>query len=369
MCLTFDSTLVLFAGKEETPKMEKIETAILFAAQNGITETVKKILKEIPMAINVKSKGKEEKIETPLLLAAKYGIKEMVVKILKEIPMAINDESNNIVLLAVKNRQTHVLRVLFKHDLVKCKLIHEVDANGNNALHLAAELGLGEQEPWVIPGAALQMQWEIKWYEFVKNKVPKLFRYQLNQNKETPDEIFNRTHVELVKKGSDWLNKTSESCSVVAALIVTVAFATSTTIPGNINEDKGKPNLEGKSGLSIFAYSSLIALFFSTTALFSFLSIVTERYKQKDFHFKLPTRILIGLSALFISIVSMLVSFSAGHSFMLENKLKDKTFNVYAGLTCLPIICFILQQLPLFLDYTMANFHEVPPSSYKAITL
>nr|XP_023888949.1 uncharacterized protein LOC112001012 [Quercus suber] len=405
-------------GKKETPKMEEIETAILLAAQNGITDTVKKILKEIPMAINVKREGKEEKIETPTLLAAKNGITEMVEKILKEIPMAINDESNNVVLLAAKNRQTHVLRVLFKHDFVKCKLIHEVDANGNNALHLAAELGeqepwvipgaalqmqweikwvlfkhdfvkcklihevdangnnalhlaaeLGEQEPWVIPGAALQMQWEIKWYEFVKNNMPEHFRYQHNQDKMTPDEIFNRTHVELVKQGSEWLNKTSESCSVVAALIVTVAFAASTTIPGNIDEKIGKPNLEDRSGLSIFAYSSLIALFFSTTALFSFLSILTDRYKQKDFHFKLPIRILIGLSALFISIVSMLVSFSAGHSFMLENKLRDKTFNVYAGLTCLPIICFILQQLPLYLDYAMANLHEVPPSSYKAITL
>ena len=39
-----------------TPKMEKTETAILLVAQNGITETVKKILKEIPMAINVKAK-------------------------------------------------------------------------------------------------------------------------------------------------------------------------------------------------------------------------------------------------------------------------------------------------------------------------
>ncbi|KAK9982988.1 hypothetical protein SO802_032513 [Lithocarpus litseifolius] len=140
--------------KEETSEMEKIERAVLLAAQNGITDTVKKILKEIPMAINVKSEGKEEKIKTPILLAAENGITEMVVKILKMTPMAINDESNNIVLLAAKNRQTHVLRVLFKLDFVKRKLIHEVDANGNNALHLAAELGLGVQEPWVIPGAA-----------------------------------------------------------------------------------------------------------------------------------------------------------------------------------------------------------------------
>ena len=199
--------------------------------------------------------------------------------------------------------------------------------------------------------------------------MPEHLRYQLNQNKMTPDEIFNCTHVELVKQGSDWVNKTSESCSVVAALIVTVAFAASTTIPGNINEKIGKPNLEDRSGLSIFAYSSLIALFFSTTALVSFLSILTDRYKQKDFHFKLPLRIQFGLSTLFVSIVSMLVSFSAGHSFMLENKLKDKTFSLYAGLTCLPIFCFVLQQLPLYFNYAMANLREVPPSRYKAITL
>ena len=103
--------------------------------------------------------------ETPMLLAAGNGIIEMVEQTLIEFSLAISDKSDgkNIVLSATKNRQTQVLKLLFKHDFVKHKLIHEQDMGENNALHLAAELG--EQKPWLIPGAALQMQWEIKWYE------------------------------------------------------------------------------------------------------------------------------------------------------------------------------------------------------------
>ena len=105
------------------------------------------------------------KVETPVLLAARNGMTKMVEQILEEFPLAINDRSggNNIVLWAVKNRQPRVLQLLLKHDFVKRKLIHDVDAEKNNALHLAAKIG--EKKPWLIPGAALQMQWEIKWYE------------------------------------------------------------------------------------------------------------------------------------------------------------------------------------------------------------
>ena len=198
--------------------------------------------------------------------------------------------------------------------------------------------------------------------------MPEPFRYQLNQDEMTPDEIFNRTHVELVKQGSEWLNKTSESCSVVAALIATVAFAASTTIPGNINEKSGKPNLENQPELTIFAVSSLVALCFSITALFSFLAILTSRYEHKDFRKDLPKKLLLGLTSLFVSITSMLVSFCAGHFFMLKNKLKDKAFPVYA-VTCLPIVFFAVQQLPLYLDIVWAIFKKEPQSSCKAISL
>ena len=159
--------LILLPGKEETPETVEIETPILVAARNGITEMVEQILQKFPMAINDKSKemSKMTKMETPILLAARNGITEMVEYLLKKFPVVIADKSEgkNIVLWAAKNRQTHVLQLLLKQRFVKRKLIHEVDMNENNALHLAAEIG--KQKPWLIPGAALQMQWEIKWYE------------------------------------------------------------------------------------------------------------------------------------------------------------------------------------------------------------
>ncbi|KAK7848198.1 ankyrin repeat-containing protein itn1 [Quercus suber] len=341
--------LILLPDKRKRPEIVKIEIPVLVAAKDGITKMVDQILQNYPIDTNDISK---EKTETVILLAARNGITEMVEYILKEFPVAINymNKDKNIVLLAAENRQTHVLQHLLEQEFVKCKLIHEVDANENNALHLAAQIG--KQKPWLIPGAALQMQWEIKWYE----------------EGMTPEEIFNETHEELVKSGGEWLNKTSESCSVVAALIATVAFASSTTIPGSINETNGAPNLESHSMLTIFAVSSLVALCFSITALFSFLAILTSRYEQKDFRRDLPKKLLLGLTSLLVSITSMLISFCAGHYFMLKNKLKDKAFLVYAA-TCLPIVFFAIQQLPLYVDIVSAIFKKVPRSSYKAISL
>ena len=204
--------------------------------------------------------------------------------------------------------------------------------------------------------------------QFVKNNMPQHFSYQPNHEGQTPEEIFNETHEELVKQGGEWLNKTSESCSVVAALVATVAFAASTTIPGDINPVNGTPNLVKQSALTIFSISSLVALCFSITALFSFLSILTSRYEQKDFRRDLPKKLLLGLTSLFVSIASMLVSFCAGHFFTLKNKLKDKAFPIYA-VACLPIVFFAIQQLPLYLDIVWAIFKKVPRSGYKAVSL
>lgn len=109
-----------------------------------------------------------EKKETPLLTAAKNGITEMVAKILELFPAAIHDTNNekkNIVLLAVENRQPHVYEFLVKLKIMKETIFRKRDKDGNSALHLAAMLG--DHRPWLIPGAALQMQWEIKWYEVI----------------------------------------------------------------------------------------------------------------------------------------------------------------------------------------------------------
>ncbi|KAL1559668.1 hypothetical protein AAHA92_09984 [Salvia divinorum] len=307
-----------------------------------------------------------EKKETPILIAARSGVVEMVEGILERFPVAIHDmnvDKKNVVLLSVEHRQPHVYKLLLDWKIMKDTIFRKTDENGNSALHLAARFG--EYKPWLIPGDALQMQWEIKWYEFVKNSMPVHFFPRYNNESKTPKEIFNETHEELAKQGGAWLISTSQSCSVVAALIATVAFATSATVPGGVKDDNsGTPTLQNQPAFSVFAISSLVALCFSVTSVIMFLAILTSRFQEKDFGADLPRKLLVGLTSLFISIGSMLLSFCAGHFFVLKNNLQYAAFPMYA-ITCLPVTFFAINQFPLYFDLVWATLRKVPQRSSK----
>ncbi|KAL9358831.1 hypothetical protein Peur_046954 [Populus x canadensis] len=370
-------------GKEEkTSEIGKMKIQILTAEKDGVTEMLEKILnlfqvgdmeldkRNIVLMTTKKPEAPAmEMRETPILIAAKNGIVEIVEKIIEKFPVAINDvnaEKKNIVLLSVENRQPHVYQFLLslKRNIVKESIFRQADSKGNSALHLAATLG--DFKPWSIPGAALQMQWEIKWFEFVKDSMPPNFFVRYNKEGKTPRDIFTETHKDLVKSGGEWLTNTSESCSVVAALIATVAFATSSTVPGGVNEITGSPILEYQPAFKMFAISSLIALCCSVTSVVMFLAILTSRYQERDFGQDLPRKLLVGLTSLFISIASVLVSFCTGHFFVLRDELKYAAFPVYA-VTCLPVTFFAVAQFPLYFDLTWAAFKKVPQRSYMVV--
>ncbi|KAG2694541.1 hypothetical protein I3760_08G150300 [Carya illinoinensis] len=303
--------------------------------------------------------------ETAILIAARNGISEMVEKILELLPVAIHDvnaDNKNVVLVAVENRQPHIYQLLLRRNiLIRDSVFRVVDNDGNSAFHLAAKLGA--YKPWLIPGEALQMQWEMKWYEFVMDSIPSNFVPRYNKKGKSPEEVFIKTHKRLVRKGAEWLTSTSQSYSVVAALIATVAFATSTTVPGGVQET-GTPTLGNKPAFHLFAISSLVALCFSVTALVMFLSILTSRHQERDFGKDLPRKLLIGLTSLFISIASVLVSFCSGHFFEVQNELRYVAYAVYAA-TCLPVTFFAVVQFPLYFDLIYATLTKVPRRSYK----
>ena len=189
--------------------------------------------------------------------------------------------------------------------------------------------------------------------------MPPHFHLRTNKEGKNSLEIFTEQHEGLVEGGSNWLKDTSESCSVVAALIAGVAFATSSVIPGGSNEETGKPNYEGQPAFNAFAVTSLVALCFSVTALVMFLAILTSRKLAKDFRRDLPFKLLLGLSSLFISIASMLVAFCAAHFFVVKDKFKDILFPIYAA-TCLPVTFYAIAQFPLYVDLLRTIFTEVP---------
>ncbi|XP_058723861.1 uncharacterized protein LOC131595521 [Vicia villosa] len=318
----------------------------------------------------IKSKAEKEAAEkrrvmSPILIAAKMGVTEMIEKILDMYPVAIHDvdfQNKNVLLLAIENRQPHVYSMLNKRSVIKETAFRQLDSNGNSALHLAASYR--RFRPWRVPGAAMQMQWEYKWYKVVKDSMPHNFYERYNKDGKTAKQVFIDTHGQLAKEGSKWLTKTAESCSVVAALVASVAFTTSTAIPGGPDQESGIPLLLKKPAFKLYAVASLVALCSSVTALILFLSILTSRFQEKDFVVDLPRKLLLGLTTLFTSIASVLVSFCAGHFFIVESQLRFAVYPIYAA-TCLPVSFFALVQLPLYFDLALAMFRKVPQRSYK----
>ncbi|XP_054804257.1 ankyrin repeat-containing protein ITN1-like [Prosopis cineraria] len=305
--------------------------------------------------------------ESVLFIAAKNGVLEILEKILKDKPGAIHETNSldqNVLHVTVENRQPRVFEHLEKY--LKEKELWEshvarADKDDNTILHLAAKLS--RYKPRHIAGSALQMQWEVKWFLFMKKKMPHM-QFLQNKSRKTPQDIFVRDHEDLLEQGIGWLKSTSESCSVVAALIAGVAFATATTFPGGTQEETGKPYLERHPAFNLFAFTPLWALFCSITSLITFLSILTSRQQPQDFRKDLPSKLLVGLSYLFMSIASVLASFSSAFFFLLRDHLQQVVFSLYA-VAILPIAYFGVAQSPLYMDLMRATFRNIPQSSNR----
>ncbi|KAL5164659.1 Serine/threonine-protein phosphatase 6 regulatory ankyrin repeat subunit A [Glycine soja] len=348
-----------YTGSGGPPQLDSsVQTDFIYAYN---TENIDK---EEIMALNI------DREETAILVAARNGIIEMVNELISKIPSAIhetNSKKKNVLLIAVENRQTLIVEELKnrfgekKTKVVLHNLILGVDDQENTMLHLAAA---PIDKGWMISGSALQMMWHIKWFQYIKELVPEHFTIRTNKKEKTAGEIFRESHKGLVKEASGWLKDTSESCSVVAALLAGVSFATSTTVPGGVNTDTGKPALEGQVPFESFAMCSLIGLCFSVTALIMFLSILTSRKEIRDFRTNLPLKLLMGLSSLFISIAALFATFCSAHFFVIDDKFKQVLILIYT-VTCLPVTFYAVAQFPLYIDLMRAITTKVPLASDK----
>ncbi|CAB4268877.1 unnamed protein product [Prunus armeniaca] len=183
-------------------------------------------------------------------------------------------------------------------------------SDNNCALHVAGMLSpLARLDN--ISGAALKMQRELQWFKEVENIVRPLLKESLNKEYKMPREMFSENHNQLVKEGERWMKETAFSCTVVGALIITIMFAATFIIPGGNNGETGFPIFLHKKLFMAFIVSDAISLFSSTTSVLMFLGILTSRYAVDDFLTSLPTKMIIGLSTVFISIATMMVAFSS----------------------------------------------------------
>ncbi|XP_059635946.1 uncharacterized protein LOC132278151 [Cornus florida] len=121
------------------------------------------------------------------------------------------------------------------------------------------------------------------------------------------------------------------------------------------NNLDGLPNFSKEIAFIIFAVSDAISLFASIASLLMFLSILTSSYAEQDFLYTLPNRLTIGLVTLFLSITTMIITFSATLYLVFGHK-KTWILIPVAGLACLPVTLFISLQFPLLVDVISSTY-------------
>ncbi|XP_076901202.1 uncharacterized protein LOC143555550 isoform X2 [Bidens hawaiensis] len=276
---------------------------------------------------------------------------EVVDEILFKSPSAFNcknEQGYNIIQLAVINRSEKVYNLIY-HITESYREIE--DSSRNNLVHLVGRLA----PSFVLDrttGAALQLQRELLWRE--KLMLP-LLLLQENDNKETPSMVFTREHQDLLKQGEGWMKQTAESCSITAALIVTVVFAAAITVPGGSDQQYGIPVLKKEFAFTVFAVSNALSLFTATTALLLFLSILTTRFSERDFRVSLPRRLIFGLLMLFLSTTAMIVAFCA-ILFLVFCDQRPWMLAPICVLACLPISVIVTIKLPLLVDLIRSTY-------------
>ncbi|KAJ0622947.1 putative PGG domain, retrotransposon Copia-like protein [Helianthus annuus] len=309
---------------------------------------------------NGKIRNIRDGFEDALILAVKNDIPEVIEQITRFFPLSIRntrDDRCTLYQLAIMNRCENAYNFLV-HEATYHRDLHHHHRAGyyfqDNLLHLAAKLA-PQHKLNKVNGATLQMQKELEWFQEVSKLMSPEQRTARNKEKETPMMVFSKQHENLRQKGEDWMKSTANSYTIIAPLIITIACSAIITVLGGNNGDTGKAIYEKKPSYIIFLVSDALSLFTSTTSLLWFLSILTARYADEDFLYKLPKRLIVGLIMLFMSVTAMLIAFSAALYIMFGQE-NWWILLVIGVTTLLPISSFVTLQLPLLVDLIYSTY-------------
>ncbi|XP_010242786.1 PREDICTED: uncharacterized protein LOC104587045 [Nelumbo nucifera] len=346
--LCYSNKLFWDVLQQIVPSIKEVRRRKLMHLQSR--ELVKQLFKKVTMMIKNDHKV-EQLLGPPLIVAAEFGIVEFVEIALKYYPRLIEYPDANlrcIMQVAVLNRQEKVFKMLNKKGRQITLRTFDRDIYMNNILHLAAKLAPPHQLH-SVSGAALQLQRELQWFKAIEMLAPPKYKERKNSQGLTPQLLFSEEHKDLIAKGESWMKETAASCTVAAALIITMMFAAAFTVPGGIRSDTGTPIFEHSHSFLVFVISDAFALFSASTSMLMFLSILTSRYAEIDFLESLPRKLIIGLAMLFLSIASMMATFSSTMFIMLRNRQGPISI-ILASLGVVPATLFAFLQFPLFVD-------------------
>ncbi|KAD2804936.1 hypothetical protein E3N88_38313 [Mikania micrantha] len=286
------------------------------------------------------------------IIVTKMGNTGFIIELLRTYPDLMldrNEDGHTIFHIAVMNRHQGIYNLLYEIGSYRNSVCKIRDKGWNNMLHLVGKSS--KKMAAKRSGASLLMQRELLWFMEVEAMTPPYLREAKNKDGETPHELFSKENEDQVSQGLNW----TQDCMVVATLIITVAFAVAFTVPGGYKGDNGLPFFIHQRSLLVFVVNDAISLFSSSTSLLVFLSVLTSRHGQQDFMYSLPKKLMIGLLALFISVATMMVTFSASFFVLYHDELKWLPILIAVSAT-LPVLVFAVLQLPLWVDMSRSMY-------------
>ncbi|KAJ9559404.1 hypothetical protein OSB04_014018 [Centaurea solstitialis] len=317
---------------------------------NVATRLLRKIWKNIlerpSKEINVILLGP---LQVPFV-AAEMGNTNFLVELARghpEVLFTTNDNKQNIFHIAISHRHESIYNLLYEIGSIHTYVTCLKDKDGNNMLHLTGMKAKTPHED--VSGVVFQMQRELLWFKEVNSKLPTYCREEKNEDGRTPLQLFIENHQYMVSEGEKWMKETANQCMVVAALVTTVVFSVAFTIPGGYDQNNGLPVFLKVGAFRAFVILDAISLILSSASIIMFLSILTSRYAQDDFLVALPEKLMIGLTTLFLSIITMMVAFSVSFFVLYHNKLISIPIIISVG-AIVPIYLYMKLQFPLLWD-------------------
>ncbi|KAK4254675.1 hypothetical protein QN277_010023 [Acacia crassicarpa] len=328
------------------------------SGQNLVIELIRNIWKEILLQDEARMMRVIREPSPVMFIAAEAGNFEFLAELWSTYPdlMSEKDSRNrSIIHIAVLNRHASIFNLIHETGPMKDSIVSSVDSVDKcNLLHFAAKLAPQDRLD-LFSGAAFQMMSELLWLEEVKKIMPPSFTEMKNSKGLTPRELFSEEHKELLKEAESWMKETANSCMLVSTLITTGVFAAAFTTPGANDNNTGDPNYLKTLPFRTFSIADVSALVSSATSILIFLSIIISRYAEEDFLRSLPLKLISGLIALFVSIISMMVGFSS--AFFVTYFHGQKWVPCFISvLAFVPIPLFLFLQFPLCLDILYTKY-------------
>ncbi|XP_028763118.1 uncharacterized protein LOC114721471 [Neltuma alba] len=309
---------------------------------------------------NARKAYQKRVIDEALSRAAKEGNVEFVLQVSNAIPeIFLRETMVSCFNKALDYRQAKVFNLIhglrFKHGLATMRPDNDP---GHTLMHKVA-IKAPDHVLNRIYAPSLQMQRELQWFKEVESLTPPSFRVFQNKDGMTAGELFRESHKELMKQGEKWIKDTASSCSVVGTLIVTIMFAGAFTVPGGNDENVGYPLFIKQPFFKVFIFSTILSLLSSSTSVLMFLAILTSQYSEEKFLKSLPTKLILGLFFLFISIVSMIIAFLSTIRLMLKHTNYSWGLLPIIIFASVPIFLFVLSQFPLLLHTFVSTYGNI----------